>query len=168
MPDFAAFPVHSVWFSVGRGEKGMKNSWVDLRLWMSGGTKKEESRRRGQERKVWRQRGGWRDRSVYVSSFIHHTVPLWFNQTRNVFTKFDSGSTSECVAMQAPARQKYHPVKLKPLIKAIRSPKEAHRARLSLKWFLDKWLSKKIPLFSKASVCGADSPNLFCSYLVYR
>lgn len=121
----------------------MKNSWVDLRLWMSGGTKKEESRRRGQERKVWRQRGGWRDRSVYVSSFIHHTVPLWFNQTRNVFTKFDSGSTSECVAMQAPARQKYHPVKLKPLIKAIRSPKEAHRARLSLKWFLDKWFGVK-------------------------
>lgn len=50
----------------------------------------------------WKQ-GDWSDRSVHVSSSIHHTVPLWFNQTRNVLTRFDCRSTGECVVMQAPA-----------------------------------------------------------------
>lgn len=58
---------------------------------------------RGQEGRGrdWKQ-GGWSDRSVHVSSSIHHTVPLWFNQTRNVLTEFDCRSTDECIVMQTP------------------------------------------------------------------
>lgn len=47
-------------------------------------------------------RGDWSDRSVHVSSSIHQTVTLWFNQTRNVLTRFDCKSTGECVVMQTP------------------------------------------------------------------
>lgn len=47
-------------------------------------------------------REGWSDRSVRVSSSIHHTVPLWFNQTRNVLNGFDCRSTGDCVVMQTP------------------------------------------------------------------
>lgn len=47
-------------------------------------------------------RGDRRDRSVDVTSSINHTVPLWFNQTRNVLTRFDCRSTGECVVMQTP------------------------------------------------------------------
>lgn len=68
-------------------EAGMKTG-----LWMSDAAQGEQTAQAGgQERKGLSVEAGgdWSDRSVHVSSSIHHTVPLWFNQTTNVLTEFD-------------------------------------------------------------------------------
>lgn len=81
-------------------EAGMKTG-----LWMSDAAQGEQTAQAGgQERKGLSVEAGgdWSDRSVHVSSSIHHTVPLWFNQTTNVLTEFDYRSTGEWVFMQTP------------------------------------------------------------------
>lgn len=104
------------WGGGDRLYEWMRNRTVDVRrLPRESRPQKQGSGRKGPGVEA----GGWSDRSVRVLSSIHHTVPLWFNQTRNVLTWYDWKSTQvnakSCrhLCRLVHTGQKYPPIKWK-------------------------------------------------------